>query len=231
MIGIIGALEEEVVLFKHDMDIKKIETVAGREFVIGFLNGREVVVTRSGMGKVNAASCASILIHRYNASFIINTGVGGCLDHSLNVLDVVIAKDVVQHDYDVVSLGYELGQVDNFDSPYFECDKDFVRAIKNSADKFNIPATFARFASGDRFIDKQEDKDWIVEHFHAQVCDMESGAVSQICALNKVPFANIRTISDSSSGEQAAIDFNKFLKIASTHSVIIIEDAILSIAE
>lgn len=224
MFGIIGALEEEVALFKHDMEIKKIEKIAMCEFVLGVLNGQDVVITRCGMGKVNAASCASIMIHRYNADFIINTGVGGCLDYSLNVLDIMIATEVVQHDYDVVSLGYKLGQVDNFETPYFVCDEKINKAIKDSADKFDIVAKYARFASGDRFIDKKEDKEWIVEHFNAQVCDMESGAVAQICTLNNVRFTNIRTISDSSSGKYTAMEFHKFLKIASTHSVIIIED-------
>ena len=224
MIGIIGALEEEVVMFKHDMEIKNTVNIAKCEYVSGILNGQEVVITKCGMGKVNSATCAAIMIERYSPEIIINTGVGGSLDDKLNVLDIMIAQDVVQHDYNIVSLGYELGQVDNFETPFFICDERVNNAIKKSADKFGYSANFTRFATGDRFVDDPDDKTNIVKNFNAKVCDMESGAISQVCSLHGVRFANIRTISDSSSGSDSAMEFHKFLKMASTHSVFVIED-------
>lgn len=224
MIGIIGALEEEVAMFKHDMKIEHTESIAKCEYFCGILNGQNVVVTRCGMGKVNSALCTSVMIEHYHPDFIINTGVGGSLDKNLKVLDIMIATDVVQHDYNLVPLGYKLGQVDNFDTPYFICDEKVNAAIKKTADKYGYTSYFSRFATGDRFIEADEDKRNIVNNFNAQVCDMESGAIAQVCTLSKVRFANIRTISDS--GNDNAEQFQKFLKLASTHSVIIIEEII-----
>lgn len=224
MIGIIGALEEEVVLLKHDMTDAKVENIAKCEYVSGKINGQDVVITRCGMGKVNAASCTCVMIERYHPDFIINTGVGGSLDESLHVCDIMIGEEIVQHDYDVVSLGYELGQVDNFDTPFFKGDTRVNEAIAKCCEKYDYPYYYARFATGDRFIDKPEDKKFIVDNFHARVADMESGAIAQICTLHGTRFANIRTISDS--GADNAEQFHKFLKLASSHSVIIIEDII-----
>ncbi|MDO4939364.1 MAG: 5'-methylthioadenosine/adenosylhomocysteine nucleosidase [Lachnospiraceae bacterium] len=228
MIGIIGALEEEVVMFKHDMDIKSSAIIAGCEFVLGTLSNRDVVITRCGMGKVNSASCTSIMIERYSPDIIINTGVGGSLDESLKVCDIMIAEDVVQHDYDIVSLGYDLAQVDRFDTPYFKCDALVNEAIKKSTDFLGYTSYFSRFATGDRFIDKPEDKEWISKTFGARVCDMETGSIAQICQLYGVRFSSIRTISDSTSGPDGAVQFQKFLKLASTHSVFVIEDILKS---
>lgn len=225
MIGIIGALEEEVSMFKHDMEIENISNIGKCEYVSGTLNGQKVVVTKCGMGKVNSASCTSIMIEKYHPDIVFNTGVGGALDPDLKALDIMIAKDVVQHDYDLVSLGYKLGVVDNFDTPYFKCDEQVSDAIMESCHKFGLPAYFSRFATGDRFIDKKKDINFIVRHFKAQVADMESGSIAQVCNLHNVRFVNIRTISDAGN----EMEFTKFLKFASTHSVIVLEDVIENI--
>lgn len=229
MIGIIGALEEEIVMFKHDMEITKVENIAKCEYVSGKLNGQDVVITRCGMGKVNAASCTTVMIERYHPDFIINTGVGGSLDKNLKVLDIMIATDVVQHDYNLVPLGYKIGQVDNFETAYFICDEKVNAAIKKTSDKYNYTSYFSRFATGDRFVEDDEDKRNIVNLFNAQVCDMESAAIAQVCTLHNVRFSNIRTISDS--GSDNAMQFEKFLKVASTHSVIVIEEVIEKASE
>ena len=224
MIGIIGALEEEIIMLKHDMDIKNSSIIAKCEYISGMVGNQEIVITRCGMGKVNAASCTSTMIDKYAPDIIINTGVGGSLDESLQVYDIMIAEDCVQHDYDVVSLGYELAQVDNFDTPYFECDKKINTAIKKSTEALGYTSHFARFATGDRFIDLPEDKAYLSKTFNAKVCDMETAAIAQVCQLHGVRFSSIRTISDSTTGPEAAAQFQKFLKLASSHSVFVIED-------
>lgn len=229
MIGIIGALEEEITLLKQDMEIKESTVIAGCEYITGILFNKDIVITRCGMGKVNASSCTSTMIDKYSPDIIINTGVGGSLDDSLKVCDIMIAEDVVQHDYDIVSLGFKLAQVDNFDSPFFACDKDINNAIKKSTQNLGYASHFARFATGDRFIDLPEDKHKIAKTFGARVCDMETGAIAQVCSLHKVRFASIRAISDSTSGENGAMQFQKFLQLASSHSVYVIEDVLKNI--
>lgn len=224
MIGIIGALEEEIIMLKHNMEIKSSIFISGCEYISGVLSNQDIVITRCGMGKVNAASCTSTMIDRYSPDIIINTGVGGSLDDNLNVFDIMIAKDVVQYDYDIVPLGYQPAQVDRFDSPYFVCDEKISAAIKKSTEKLGYTSHYARFATGDRFINLPEDKHRLSEVFGAKVCDMETGAIAQVCALHGVRFASIRSISDSASGEDGAIQFQKFLKLASLHAVLVIKD-------
>lgn len=224
MIGIIGALEEEVIMLRQNMDIKSSSIIAGCEYHSGKLNDQDIVITRCGMGKVNAASCTSTMIHKYAPDIIINTGVGGSLDENLKVYDITIAEDVVQHDYDLVPLGYEAGQVDRFDTPYMACDQKVRQAIMKSTERLGYTACFARFATGDQFIDQPEDKKRIAKAFGARVCDMETGAIAQVCNLYGVRFSSIRTISDSTSGTDGSTQFQKFLKLASAHCVYVIED-------
>ena len=225
MVGIIGALEEEVAMFKHDMEIKEVCTIAKCEYVYGILNGQDVVVTKCGMGKVNSAACTSIMISKYHPDIIFNTGVGGALSPDLKALDIMVARTVVQHDYDLMPLGYKRGVVDLFETPYFTCDEKVADAVMESCKKFGYDAYYSRFATGDRFINKKRDISSIVKHFDAQVADMESGSIAQVCTLHGVKFVNIRTISDAGN----EMDFNKFLKFASTHSVIVLEDVIENI--
>lgn len=224
MIGIIGALEEEVIMLRQNMDIKSSSIIAGCEYNSGKLNDQDIVITRCGMGKVNAASCTSTMILKYAPDIIINTGVGGSLDENLKVYDIMIAEDVIQHDYNLVPLGYEAGQVDCFSTPYMACDQKVNQAIMKSTERLGYTAYFARFATGDQFIDQPEDKKRISKAFAARVCDMETGAIAQVCNLYGVRFSSIRTISDSTSGTDGSTQFQKFLKLASAHSVYVIED-------
>ncbi len=216
MIGIIGALKEEVQNIKADMNIRFTETVSGCEYTVGSLNGKDIVITGCGMGKVNAACCTAVMIERYAPEIIINTGVGGSLCEDLKVLHITVAEDVVQHDYDLVPLGYKKAQVDNFDSPYFVCDKEVNRRIIEAAEGFGYKSHLVRFATGDCFVDSAEDKNRLSKEFSAKLCDMETGAIAQVCKLSGVRFSSIRTVSDS--GDGGAMEFNEFLDSAAKHS-------------
>ncbi len=229
MIGIIGALVEEIELIKSDMKITKTEKISRCEYTVGTLFGQDIVVLQCGMGKVNAAVCASVLIERYSPDIIINTGVGGALDNKLKVFDIVISGDVVQHDYDLVPLGYKLAQVDNFSSPYFKCDEKLNNLILDTAKKQHLNCSVARFATGDQFIAGEKAKDHLRNIFAASVCEMESGAIAQTCALAGVRFTAIRTISDSSTGKDNANEFVTFLREASSRSAGLIKSVIWDI--
>ena len=99
-IGIIGAMEEEVTLFKDKMILDEVVTVSGMNYYLGSISGKPVAIVQCGMGKVNAGICTQTLIREFHATEVINTGVAGSLDNKIEIGDMVISKDAVQHDYE-----------------------------------------------------------------------------------------------------------------------------------
>ena len=106
-IGVIGAMEEEVASLIHQMEDAEKKTIAGMTFNRGTLWNQQAVVVQSGVGKVNMAICTQILIDVYGVDMLINTGVAGGLYKDINVGDIVISSDALQHDFDVTGLGYK----------------------------------------------------------------------------------------------------------------------------
>ena len=127
MLGIIGAMEEEVEKLKEQMTEVRVQAKASMEFYRGKLKGREVVVVRSGIGKVNAAICTQILADDYQVDGIINTGIAGSLRAEINIGDIVISTDAVQHDMDAVAFGYKPGQIPRMDTWSFPADQKRLR--------------------------------------------------------------------------------------------------------
>lgn len=219
-IGIIGAMQEEVKVLKEKMKIRKIIKKASMEFFEGVLEEKEVVIVISGIGKVNAAVCAQILIDDYNVEAIVNTGVAGSLRNEINIGDVVISSDALQHDMDTTVMGYEIGQIPRMEKYIFEADSRLVSLAKEVCDKENtdISAYIGRVVSGDQFISKQEKKEWLAEKFNAYCTEMEGAAISQTAYLNNIPFVIIRAISDKADNS-ATMDYNEFEHKAIEHTV------------
>ena len=120
MIGIIGAMDEEVAMLKEKLTEVQVETKAAMDFYKGKLEGKDVVVVRSGIGKVNAAMCAQILADVYHADHVINTGIAGSLKAEINIGDIVLSTDALQHDMDAQAFGYEPGQISRVDTLSFK---------------------------------------------------------------------------------------------------------------
>ncbi|MEG2733460.1 MAG: 5'-methylthioadenosine/S-adenosylhomocysteine nucleosidase, partial [Clostridium sp.] len=108
MLGIIGAMDEEVAKIKEVMSDVTVQTVAGMDFFEGKIDSKEVVVVRSGIGKVNAAICSQILVDRFPIQAIINTGIAGSLKNEINIGDIVLSTDAVQYDMDASGFGYKV---------------------------------------------------------------------------------------------------------------------------
>ena len=122
MIGIIGAMEEEVAALKDDMEVQETIEQASMVFCKGTLCGKEVVVVRSGIGKVNAGICAQILVDRFQVDTLINTGIAGSLDAKIDIGDMVISTDALYHDMDATVFGDPVGQVPRMDTLAFPAD-------------------------------------------------------------------------------------------------------------
>ncbi len=220
MIGIIGAMEEEVAILKAFMEVEKVVEKASMLFVKGRFCGKDVVVVRSGIGKVNAAVCAQILVDVFNVDVLINTGVAGSLDAAIDIGDIVISTDAVQHDMDVTALGDPLGQIPRMDTFSFPADARLVElAVQaNKEANPNIKTFTGRVVSGDQFISSGADKERLVTVFGGKCAEMEGASIAHAAYLNKVPCVIIRAISDKADNS-ATMDYPEFEKRAIAQSV------------
>ena len=230
MIGIIGAMEDEVAALKEAMEIEKTEEQIGMTFVKGKLCGKDAVVVRSGIGKVNAALCAQILATVYKVDVLINTGIAGSLDAGIDIGDMVISTDAVQHDVDAETFGYPLGQIPQMDVLAFPADPELVKKAEEANRRANpdIQTFTGRIASGDQFIGRQEQKDRIRDTFHPLCVEMEGAAIAQAAYLNKVSCVIIRAISDKADNS-AVMDYPAFEKQAIAHSVALVRELMRSL--
>ena len=154
MIGIIGAMDEEVAKIVEVMEIERQEDKACMSFKAGKLNGKDVVVVRSGIGKVNAAVCTQILVDDFGVDYVINTGIAGSLKAEINIADIVISSDVLHHDMDASGFGYPLGQIPRMDTLSFAANERLIKlageACKNAVPEIGVHV--GRVVSGDQFI-------------------------------------------------------------------------------
>lgn len=219
-IGIIGAMDEEVAGLKKEMNVTSTTTIASMEFLEGSLLGKDVVVVRSGIGKVNAAVCAEILAGIFKADAIINTGIAGSLNAKIDIGDIVISSDVLHHDMDATGFGYALGQIPRMDVLSFPADNTLIQTAKDVCEKVNpeIHTHIGRIVSGDQFISDKQVKDRIVTNFQGYCTEMEGAAIAQTAYLNHIPFVILRAISDKAD-DSATVDYPTFEKKAIEHSV------------
>ena len=225
MIGIIGAMEDEVAALKEAMEVQETIEKASMIFCKGMLCGKEVVVVRSGIGKVNAGICAQILVNRFGVDVLINTGIAGSLDAKIDIGDMVISTDALHHDMDASEFGDALGQVPRMDVLSFPADETLVKKAVQASEKANpdIHTFTGRIASGDQFIASREVKERIVKNFHPLCVEMEGAGIAQAAYLNQVSYVIIRAISDKADNS-AHVDYPTFEQQAIAHSVRLVKE-------
>jgi adenosylhomocysteine nucleosidase len=175
------------------------------EYFEGVLAEKNVVIVRCGMGKVNAGICANTLINDFNCTKIINTGVAGSLDNMLDIGDIVISVDAVQHDFDVEAIGFKKGEIPYTGLYAFPADETLREAARDAVKEAasGVHAYEGSVCSGDQFISTNAQKETITSNFGGLCCEMEGAAIAQVCYLNDTPFVVIRVISDKSDGSQS----------------------------
>lgn len=224
IIGIIGAMDEEVEQLLKDIEIERKETKAMMNFYFGRLWGQNAVVVRSGIGKVNAAVCAQILIDDFKVDYIINVGIAGGIGENIKPGDVVVADNLIQHDMDTTAFGDRIGQIPRLDTYDFKCSETLVTKAKEACSYLKEGKSFVgRIATGDQFIADCDKIKWLNSEFDAVACEMEGGSIAQVSYLNKTPFVVIRSISDNAS-TGAHMDYEKFKNIAVDNSIIILKN-------
>jgi adenosylhomocysteine nucleosidase len=223
-IGIIGAMDSEVNSLKESAGITKTTTIASMEFCVGKLGSRDVVIVKCGMGKVNSGICAHTLINDFGCTKIINTGVAGSLDGRLDIGDIVVSTDAVQHDFDVSPIGFKKGEIPYTGRYSFPADETLRKAAVDAISEATDGVKFfeGRVCSGDQFIHTQEQKHAITSVFEGLCCEMEGGAIAQVCWLNKVPFVIIRAVSDKQDGT-APDEYHSFEAVSAARCAKIVQ--------
>lgn len=220
MIGIIGAMEEEVALLKEAMDIEKTVSYASMDFCKGKLYGKDVVVVKSGIGKVNAAVCAQILVDKFEVDALMNTGIAGSLDAAIDIGDIVVSTDAVQHDMDASIFGDPIGQIPRMDTFSFPADERLIQLAVSANEEANpdIKTFKGRVVSGDQFVSSKEVKERLVTMFDAKCTEMEGAAIAHVAYLNQISYVIIRAISDKADNS-ATMDYPTFERQAIAHTV------------
>jgi adenosylhomocysteine nucleosidase len=229
MIGIIGAMEDEVAMVKGWMGGIESQRTGGFEFFRGTLEGNPVVLLRCSIGKVNAAVGCALLIDHYKPSLVINTGSAGGIDPKLKFGDAVISAGLCYHDVDVTGFNYAPGQVPG-QPAVFPVDEALVSRAEAAVQELKaekaLPDSFNHvrgiIASGDTFMHEPEKIDAVRRTFpEARAVEMEGAAIAHTCALFSVPCLIIRSLSDI-AGVESPVTSEQFLPIAAKHSAEIV---------
>lgn len=224
IIGIIGAMDEEVEILIKEIKVERQEYKAKMQFNYGDLWGQKVVVVRSGIGKVNAAVCCQILIDDFAVDKIINVGIAGGIGKDIMPGDIVIGDNLVQYDMDTSAFGDRIGQIPRLEVFDFKCDNELISLAKKACENSTNQSSFiGRIVTGDQFVADIDKIKWLNGEFGALACEMEGGSIAQVCYLNNVPFVVIRSISDNANNG-AHMDYEKFKYIAVENSVRILKN-------
>ena len=219
-LAIISAMAEEMDLYQETCTIDCARQRAGLTFQKATYHGHDLVLVKGGVGKVNAAMCTQILIDDFDANAVICTGSAGALHDDLDIGDIVIAEDCVQHDVRVDFLGLPPGKIPFSDLRFFEAAPSLVERARD----VELPehtVRLGRICTGDTFIQDEARRDEIHKELEGDCVEMEGASVGQVCTLNDVPFLLVRAISDRADGS-SDIDFQEFLHEAAQSSARIV---------
>ena len=219
-VGIIGAMDKEIDALIHEMKDRQEKTMAGMTFHRGTLWDTEAVVVKSGVGKVNMAICTQLLIDLYEVDMLINTGIAGGLHKDVDVGDIVISSDAVQHDVDVTTRGFKPGEIPFMKTWIFKADPELAAMAAKACQVVNpeIGCHIGRVLTGDQFISDDRWREELIRKFQGYCVEMEGAAMAQVACLNKVPFVIIRAISDKAD-EEAKVRIEAFEDQAIVHTL------------
>jgi adenosylhomocysteine nucleosidase len=222
LVGIIGAMELEVVSLKERMANAEEKTISSIHFYKGTINEVDTVVAVAGVGKVNAAVCAQTMILTYSPDLIINVGVAGGLSDSFKIGDIAVADAVVEHDMDTSPIGDPKGLISGLNMVEMPCDAKIADMMEKAVSAVgSISAQRGVIASGDQFISTNEQRDRIKSEFGAIAAEMEGASIGHVCTMNTVPFGVLRAISDGAN-DDSSMDYPTFAKMAAANSIKII---------
>lgn len=226
MIGIIGAMVEEVAALKEVMVIEEERKIHQIQFFLGKMANKDCVLMQGGIGKVNSAYATTIMMENFDIELLINIGSAGGLILEENVGDVVIAKDVIHHDFDCTAFNRPYGQIPDLPLA-FQASEQHLALVEKSLVNLNIPYHVGTIVSGDQFVANQTQVDTIKSHFPTAIaCEMEAASVGQIAYLYHTPFIILRSLSDVFGKGESDLQFDAYLALASKNSALLTKNVI-----
>lgn len=218
-LGIIGAMQMEIDNLEESMRDITTVSCSGVNYICGKVADVDVVAAVCGVGKVFAAICAEAMILKFHVDMIINIGVAGSLTKDLGVLDVAVADRVVQHDMNTSAIGDPVGLLSGINEIFLPGDENMRKLLCSCLKDEGIHYISGPIATGDLFVETQKQRALIRERFQAIAAEMEGGSIGQVCYVNQVPFAILRSISDAEGG---AMDFQTFAEKAALQSIAVV---------
>ncbi|WFQ78351.1 5'-methylthioadenosine/S-adenosylhomocysteine nucleosidase [Xenorhabdus sp. SF857] len=216
-IGVIGAMEQEVTLLRDQIEDLQTLSRGGCEIYTGKLNGVDIALLKSGIGKVSSALGTTLLIEHCQPDIVINTGSAGGLDPNLKVGDIVVSEEVRYHDADLTAFGYESGQMAQCPAAFIADDK-LIALAEKCIQSLNLNAVRGLVCSGDAFINGSEPLARIRATFpQVAAVEMEAAAIGHVCHQYHIPFVVVRAISDVAD-QESHISFDEFLVVAAHES-------------
>ena len=230
-IAIIGAMEPEVAILKDNISNLEVTKIANYEYFSGQINGQDVVLVQSGIGKVASAVATTLLINNFNPQYVINTGSAGGFDSALKVGDIAIGNELVHHDVDVTAFNYEFGQVPNMPAR-FVADETLIALTEEAIAELNdINCKIGLVATGDSFMCDPKRIEETRQQFPDMLAvEMEGAAIAQVCHQMSTPFIVIRSLSDI-AGEESPMSFDSYLEVASKNSSALVMNLLKKISE
>lgn len=245
--GILGAFSEEIESLDNSIEDRKVQTIEGIPFVTGKLKGRKIVLALTGIGKVNAAMTATLLLEHFKPEEVLFTGIAGGINPDLLPGDIVIAEKTVQHDLGKLTtegmryrgMRNPLTKIRN--PVFFPADSALLSLAEASGKRIKLDSIKAGSAvripiiitgivvTGDVFVASPSKKNELREILNADAVEMEGAAVAQICWQHEVPCLVIRSLSDSAN-EQAEVDINMYREIAARNAALLVEDIVKQLA-
>ncbi len=218
MIGIIGAMNEEVALLKTKMtDLQETDYYTFK-FYQGKINDREIVLMKSGIGKVNAAVGTTLLFEHFKIDYVINIGTAGGASDNCEVLDIILSERVAYHDVDVTAFNYQYGQIPQCPL-FYQSDTLLLQLTESILQKESLKYHKGLVVSGDSFIHEKKQISQIKGHFSDVIAvEMEAASIAQVCFIYKIPFIVIRCLSDI-AGKKSDISFDTYLEKSSANSI------------
>ena len=231
-LAIICAMEEELAAIEAAVSLNLVAKLdkASNSYAEYKFGEHTIILVVSGIGKVNAAVTTQILIENFAVDAIINVGVAGSLTRKLGFGDVVIATDLVEHDFDITAFGVPLGQIARMDTFSFAADTK-LNTLLEQVNLVDNQLVLGRIVSGDQFIDDAAKAKFLNEHFGALACEMEGAAIAHVCYLNQKPFAVVRALSDmAGQSGSGAHSFEELKHMAATRAALVVKNLLENIS-
>lgn len=228
-VAIIGAMEQEVALLRDQINAKLALSRGSCKIYYGKFADLDVILLKSGIGKVSSAIGTTLLIEHFTPELIINTGTAGGLVSALQIGDIVIATNVCYYDVNITAFNYQAGQMAQCPI-MFNADKKLIELAKKCIQKLDLHAVCGLLCSGDSFINSEKERTYIRQMFPAAIAvEMEGAAIAHVCYQFNIPFIIVRAISDI-AGQKSYLFFKKFLHVAVRQSSLILQTMLVNLS-